>query len=228
MLSTDFLPQNMSVDLHSTSKLRMWYVRTKTFIYYKQIIYFHSFINCTSFRNFKSVWSSTLYATKDTNFFILWSLNPDQYLVIHYLICKMTCGTLFGFQSLISPFTAVGSHMWLIKIRVSTQYSVCFVSSLKKYKYNTDTCPVFIIMLWSERRKDSEVAQSCPPLCDPMDCSLPGFSVHGILQARILEWVTVSFSRGSSRPRDRTQVSRIGGGRFNLWATREALFNPCC
>ena len=135
MLSTDFLPQNMSVDLHSTSKLRMWYVRTKTFIYYKQIIYFHSFINCTSFRNFKSVWSSTLYATKDTNFFILWSLNPDQYLVIHYLICKMTCGTLFGFQSLISPFTALGSHMWLIKLRVSTQYSVCFVPSLKKYKY---------------------------------------------------------------------------------------------
>ena len=40
----------------------------------------------------------------------------------------------------------------------------------------------------------SEVAQSCPTLCDPVDCSLPGFSVHGILQARILEWVTISFS----------------------------------
>ena len=48
---------------------------------------------------------------------------------------------------------------------------------------------------------------------------LPGFSVHGILQARILEWITISFSRGSSWPRDRTQVSRIGGRRFNLWAT---------
>ena len=55
-----------------------------------------------------------------------------------------------------------------------------------------------------------------------MDCSLPDFSVHEILQARILEWVTISFSRGSSRPRDRTQVSLIGGRRFNLWATREA------
>ena len=44
----------------------------------------------------------------------------------------------------------------------------------------------------------SEVAQSCPTLCDPMDCSLPGSSVHGILQARILEWVAISFSRGSS------------------------------
>ena len=56
-----------------------------------------------------------------------------------------------------------------------------------------------------------------------MDCSPPGSSVHGILQARILEWVAISFSRGSSQPRDRTQVSRIFAGRpFNLWATREA------
>ena len=51
--------------------------------------------------------------------------------------------------------------------------------------------------------------------CDPMDCSLPGSSVHGIFQARILEWVAISFSRGSSRPRNRTQVSRITG-RFQL------------
>ena len=63
---------------------------------------------------------------------------------------------------------------------------------------------------------ESEVAQSCPTLCDPVDCSLPGSSVHGILQARILEWVAISFSRGSSRPRDRTQVSHIAGRRFTL------------
>ena len=62
------------------------------------------------------------------------------------------------------------------------------------------------------------VGQSHPTLCDPMDCSLPGRSLHGILQARVLEWVTVSFSRGSSWPRDRTWVSRIPGRRFNLWA----------
>ena len=65
--------------------------------------------------------------------------------------------------------------------------------------------------------KWSEVAQSCPTLCDPVDCSLPSFSIHGILQARILEWVTISFSRGSSWPRDGIQVSLIGGRRFNLW-----------
>ena len=49
--------------------------------------------------------------------------------------------------------------------------------------------------------------QFCPTLCDPVDCSLPGPSVHGILQARILEWVAVPFSRGSSQPRDQTPVS---------------------
>ena len=66
---------------------------------------------------------------------------------------------------------------------------------------------------WWEQNtaKWSEVAQSCPTLCDPVDCSPPGSSVHGILQARILEWVAISFSRGSSRPRDRTQVSGIAG-----------------
>ena len=69
---------------------------------------------------------------------------------------------------------------------------------------------------------EGEVVQSCPTLCDPMDCNLLGFSVHGILQARILEWIAISFSKGSSRPRDWTRVSRIGGRRFNLWATREA------
>ena len=62
----------------------------------------------------------------------------------------------------------------------------------------------------------SEVAQSCPTLCDPMDCSLPGFSVHGIFQARILEWVAISFSRRSSQPRDWTRVSLIVGRCFTV------------
>ena len=70
--------------------------------------------------------------------------------------------------------------------------------------------------------KVSEVAQSCPTHCDPVDCSPPGSFLHGILQARILEWVAISFSRGSSQPRDRTGVSYIPGRRFNLSATREA------
>ena len=68
----------------------------------------------------------------------------------------------------------------------------------------------------------SEVAQLCPTLCDTVD--LPVSSVHGILQARILEWVAIPFSKGSSWPRDRTQVSCTAGRHFNLWATREALW----
>ena len=71
------------------------------------------------------------------------------------------------------------------------------------------------------KESESEIAQSCPTLCDPMDCGLPDSSIHGIFQATVLEWVTISFSRGSSQPRDRTQVSRIAGRRFTLWATRE-------
>ena len=69
----------------------------------------------------------------------------------------------------------------------------------------------------------SEVTQLCPTLRDPVDCSLPGSSVHGILQARVVEWVAISFFRGSSWPRDWTWVSHIGGRHFNLWDTREAL-----
>ena len=59
-----------------------------------------------------------------------------------------------------------------------------------------------------------------------MDCSLPGSSIHGILQARVLEWVAVSFSRRSSQPRDRTQISHIAGRRFTIWATiTQAVYN---
>ena len=61
---------------------------------------------------------------------------------------------------------------------------------------------------------ESSVAQSCPTLCDPMDCKLSGSSVHGIFQARVLEWVAIAFSRGSSQPRDRTRVSLIAGRHF--------------
>ena len=63
---------------------------------------------------------------------------------------------------------------------------------------------------------ESDVAQSCPTLCDPMDCNLPGFSIHGIFQARVLECIAISFSRGSSRPRNRTWVSCIAGRCFTL------------
>ena len=65
------------------------------------------------------------------------------------------------------------------------------------------------------------VAKFCPTLCDPVNYSVPGSSVHGIFQARILEWVAVSFSRGSSWLRDQAQVSCTTGRFFTVWITRK-------
>ena len=67
------------------------------------------------------------------------------------------------------------------------------------------------------------ITKSCPTLSNSLDCSPPGSSVHGITQARILEWVIISFSRGSSQLRDRTRDSCVAGGFFNHGATWEAL-----
>ena len=83
--------------------------------------------------------------------------------------------------------------------------------------WSSSPTPIFI-----SEQSESEVTWSCLTLCHAMDCSLPGSSVHGILQARVLEWVAIAFSRGSSRPKDRTWVSHIPGRHFNLWVTREA------
>ena len=66
------------------------------------------------------------------------------------------------------------------------------------------------------------VTKSCLTLCDPMDCSPPGSSVHEISQARMLEWVAIPSSRGSSQPRDRIHISCIGGRVLCSWASREA------
>ena len=66
------------------------------------------------------------------------------------------------------------------------------------------------------------VSKSCPTLCEPMGCSPPGSSVHGILQARILAWVDLSSSKGSSWPRDGTPISCRAGGFFTIWATGES------
>ena len=68
---------------------------------------------------------------------------------------------------------------------------------------------------WTELKSLSHVR-----LCDPMDCSLPSSSVHGIFQAILLEWIAISFSRGPSRPRDRIGVSCMVDRHFTIWGTR--------
>ena len=67
------------------------------------------------------------------------------------------------------------------------------------------------------------IAQLCLTLCNPIDFSPPGSSVHRVLQARILEWVAMPFSRWSSRPRNQTWVSHMAGSFFTIWATRKAI-----
>ena len=71
------------------------------------------------------------------------------------------------------------------------------------------------------------MARSCPALCDPMDCIPPGSYVHGILQARILEWVVIPFSRGSFQPRGWTQVSCTAGRFFTVWPPGKPFFFSC-
>ena len=94
----------------------------------------------------------------------------------------------------------------------------------QSHKYSWELFPTRISPLpfWES---GSEVAQLCLTLCDPMDCSLPGSSLHGIFQARILEWVAISFSRRPSQPRDWTWVSHIVGWCFTIWATRKVCFS---
>ena len=90
----------------------------------------------------------------------------------------------------------------------------------------------FVWELWTDEilemkdRVHAESLQSCPTLGDPLGCSPPGSSVHRILQARILEWVSIPSSRGCSQSRDRTQVfhtSYIASGFFTHWAIWETL-----
>ena len=111
-------------------------------------------------------------------------------------------------------------HPGLISFRMDWLDLLAVPGTLKSPQHHRSKSSI----LWHSglEVKWSEVAQSCLTLCDPMDCSLTGFSVHGIFQARVLEWVAISFSRGSSWPRDRTWVSGIVGRCFTLWATREA------
>ena len=131
-------------------------------------------------------------------------------LLVHLSVCKFWAVMCFN--------SSWGSQS------KNTEVICYFLLQWTTFCQNSPPWPVHLdcpYIAWLMKVKESEVAQSCPTLWDPMNCSLSGSSLHGILQARILEWVAISFSRGSSPPRDQTQVSRIAGKHFNLWATRE-------
>ena len=112
---------------------------------------------------------------------------------------------------------------WEICMQVRKQQLELDVEQQTDSKSGKEDVRLYIVTLLTYMQSESEVSQLCPTLCGPMDCSLSGSSVHGIFQARVLGWVAISFSRGSSRPKNWTQVSHIAGRHFTVWATREAL-----
>ena len=104
------------------------------------------------------------------------------------------------------------SFCWILRTRALAQSMTEAYSEIPRHFH-----------CWNQESWKLKVkaAQSCPTLCGSMD-----YTIRGILQARTLEWVPFPFSRGSSQPRDRTQVSCIAGGFFTSWATGEAVISP--
>ena len=129
------------------------------------------------------------------------------------------------FIELTFPITK-NSSVTLSQDRYVNRLPFCVISDKRWVLWKSFLCLEYLhrrrdTLRWRFSWYESEVlvAQSCLTLCNPMDCSLPGSSVHGILQARIPEWVIIPFSRGSSRPRDWTWVSWIASRFFTTWAT---------
>ena len=108
-------------------------------------------------------------------------------------------GLYFCFVCCLDEVSCTGCYWWLGDARSCIQVVLS----------------VWVLTIWYSLVSSVKVTQSCLTHCDPMD-----YTVHGILQARILEGVAIPFSKGSSQPRDQTQVSCTAGGFFTIWATR--------
>ena len=132
--------------------------------------------------------------------------------------CSLPGSSVHGiFQARILEWVAMPSSRESSQPKDQTHVSYVYlhwpVGSLPLVLPGKPLCIIFSLKVKSVSRVQ---------LCDPMDCSLPGSSVHGIFQVRLLEWAAISFSRRSSWPRDQTLVSCIADRRFTVWATREA------
>ena len=133
--------------------------------------------------------------------------------VLIYNIC-------FSLSNLLHCVLTGSGFIHLTKINSDLFLFICTATSLSIHLLTDIQAGSMSWLLWSERKWK---LLSRAWLCNSMDYSLPGSSVHGILQARKLEWVAVPFSRGSSQPRSQTEVSCIAGSFFTSWVTREAL-----
>ena len=176
---------------------------------------------------FKSIFHISLYVFAN-------SICTCISALVFYFHCVLT-GKYFHMRMFYFQFYILVYHhkfLYLIHKQFIIFYFLFRVKSLKKYI--SKTLMIFRYLIPSNIFWISDyivmdilccfclVAQSYSILCDPRDCSPPDSSVHGISQARILEWVAISFSRGSSQTRDRTHVSSIGRWILYSWAIREA------
>ena len=116
------------------------------------------------------------------------------------------CGCMLSHVRLLATLCAAAHHAPLSMGFVRQDYSMCH-----------------FLLQWIFLKVKVLVAQLSLTLCDPMDCSPWGFSIHGIFQARILKWFAIPFSRRSLRPRISTWVSCFAGRFFNHWAIREVF-----
>ena len=152
---------------------------------------------------------------------LLWSLN--EIICVYKEALCITAGILFTSGTFSRILKKKGMYFCLL---CSNRLSYISISILKGFiaSLNLFVRPAFPIKFQKLFPLESElVIHLCTILCDPMDCSPPGSSTHGVLQLRILEEVAISFSRGPSQPRDRTQVSCIIGRFFTIWATKAAI-----
>ena len=145
--------------------------------------------------------------------------------------CSLPGSPIHGiFQARVLEWVAISFSDWQYSTRIYIQYLV-----ITYYQKESETIDLYVHVLqsllhtwntvyqfWQSESVSHSVTYNS---LWPMDCSPPGSSVHGILQARILEWVAISFSRGSSQHRDQTWVSCIAGRFFTIWATWVAHIN---
>ena len=145
------------------------------------------------------------------------------------LLVIQSCLSLFNPMDCSPP---VSSILGISQAKILEWVAISFSRSSRPTDQTQISCIAGrFFTIWATRepilphRKKKVKVKSFPTLCDHMDCSLPGSFIHGIFQARLLEWIAISFSRGSSQPRDWTRVSQIAGRHFTIWATREALYD---
>ena len=152
--------------------------------------------------------------------------DPDNHdgVITHLEPVILECEVKWALGSITTNKASGGDGIPVELFQILRDNAVKMLHSICRQIWKTQKWPqdwkssVFILI----PKKWSEVTQSCPTICNPMDCKLQGSSLHGILQARILEWVAISFSRGSSLPRDRTHISFSAGGFF----TAELRWKP--